>query len=135
MNRGLAAAAVAALLTVAACGGGGVAGNDDTVSDDCAAAFGDLVDSLKTIDSHLDIGLTYADYGDQLGDVKAAYDDVDLKNLEPGCTAAIGVDAEDALNHYITAYGFWRDCIKDTACKTDSIQGDLQAEWSAASTL
>lgn len=129
----IAAVGLMIALGIAGCGGAGGAG--DTVSDDCAEAVGDFMDGLKAMDSRLDIGLSYAEYGDQLGAVKTAYDDIKWNDLDSDCTKGVGVDAEDAMNHYLKAYGFWRDCIESTSCKTDSIKGNLQAEWSAASTL
>ena len=125
--------AIAAALVVAGCGGNAADGG--TASEGCAKAVGPFVDGLKAMNSRLDIGMTYADYGTQLGAVKAAYDDVKWSDLDDDCTKGIGVDAEDAMNHYIKAYGTWRDCIETTGCDNDSIKPDLQAEWSAASTL
>jgi hypothetical protein len=109
----------------------------EAVTEDCAAALTEFVDGLKSLDSRLDIGLTYADYGEKLGDVKAAYDDVDWKSQDLDCVTGVGTDAETALNHYITAYGTWRDCIQDSDCDTDSsaFTSKLQGEWSDASTL
>jgi hypothetical protein len=134
--RGLALAAVvlvALVALVAACGSSTDPGGK--VSSACAEDVGEFLDGLKSLDSRLDIGLTYAEYGNQLGDAKTAYDDIDWQDLDQDCIQGVGVDGEAALNHYLKAYTFWKDCIEDSGCQTDSIQDDLQAEWAAATTL
>ena len=129
-----------ALIALAACGGDasgapGATAAPQAVSQDCADALEPFLDALKSLDSRLGIGLTYGDYGDKLGDVKTAYDDIDFRELDAGCIAAVGVDAEKALNHYITAYTTWHGCIARTGCDTDSIRSDLRSEWALASEL
>lgn len=134
--------ALVVVLAAAGCGGStsassapGATPAPAVVSQDCADSLAPFLDALKSLSSRLDIGLTYADYGSKLGDVKTAYDDVDFKKLDASCISAIGVDAEAALNHYITAYTTWHDCISSTSCSNDSIKPKLQAEWASASTL
>lgn len=47
----------------------------------------------------------------------------------------VGVPLEDALTAYFDAYQLWNDCVRDTACDTDSINPELQEHWSSATGL
>jgi len=104
----------------------------DALAVTCQSEIGDLMDSLDELNSRLDIGLTYADYGDQLGDANVAYDQVPAAELSGGCLDS-AAKLEAALNAYIRAYNKWKTCIDDYDCNTDSIEPALQAAWSKAS--
>lgn len=52
-------------------------------------------------------------------------------NLSGACLDA-AAKAEQALNRYVSAYNTWNDCLNDFECNPDSIDPDLQRQWSAA---
>lgn len=98
----------------------------------CEANIGEFVNALSDLDSRLDVGLTFADYSRRLGDVRVAYNKIDVNSEDLGCLEA-GVPAESALNFYSKAHETWNDCIKSLSCDTDSIDPQLQADWAKAS--
>jgi hypothetical protein len=97
----------------------------------CQANVGDLVDALTDLNSRLDVGLTFSSYSDRVGEVRAAYDRMDVNSESLDCLA-VGVPAESAMNAYITAHSTWNDCIQNIDCNTDDIDPQLQAQWSKA---
>lgn len=113
-------------------GGGGVA--PGALEDDCADQITPLVEALQDLNSRLNIGLTYADYGERVGDVRVLYDRIHFATLGPNCVNKVGIPAEDAMNDYIKAYQTWNACIEETGCSTDSIESKLQTQWSKATT-
>jgi len=142
------------LVLAAGCGGGNPSGlvpTDDvalTESDvpieepppgvapiSCPDEILDLIESLQELDSRLSIGLTFSEYGDRLGDVRVAYDRIDVDDLDQDCLTAAGIPAESALSAYREAYTLWNDCIEDVDCKNDSIDDDLQDKWTEATDL
>jgi hypothetical protein len=100
----------------------------------CDTQLRDLVDSLGDLNSRLAVGLSFQDYSEHLGDVRVAYDKVDFSSLPATCLRRVGVPAENALNNYITAYNTWNNCIDDEYCDVDTIDFDLQTEWTPATT-
>jgi hypothetical protein len=102
----------------------------------CVAATKPLRDSLAQIDSRLDVGLSYDDYGDRLGDVQVAYDTAVPKINTSGakCLPA-ALPLENALNAYNKVLNLWGDCIDDYNC--DFSEGETndkaQAGWVKAS--
>ncbi len=132
--------AIALSLLVMACSGVSIDASGslipaDHVSSSCASALANLTDALFALDSRLDLGLTYADYGDKVADAKVAYDRVRFGELDTACVVSAGKPAEDALNEYLSAYSTWKDCIEASGCQTDSIKTELQNHWSTASGL
>jgi hypothetical protein len=105
------------------------------VYNQCAAAVKPLRDALAQIDSRLDVGLNYDDYGDRLGDVQVAYDAVvpKLDSVDPKCFG-VAVPLESSLNAYNKVLNVWGDCIDDYNC--DFSEGDAndkaQAGWAKA---
>jgi hypothetical protein len=91
-----------------------------------------FVDELQELDSRLDVGLTFAAYGEKVGDASVAYDRIPFKKLDFDCTLEVGVPAEKALNLYIEANNIWNDCVSDIYCSNDSITPKLQRKWAQA---
>jgi hypothetical protein len=87
---------------------------------------------LEDLDSRLSVGLNFRDYGERVGDAKVAYDKIVIADLSPDCVSRVGAPAETALNDYIAADDRWNRCIKSLSCKTSSIESELQAKWSDA---
>jgi hypothetical protein len=91
----------------------------------------------RALDSRLDVGLSYDEYGDKVADLKVAYDNVDFDAAGTdgsfACLSSVGVPLENALNQYMAAYRTWDACFDDFDCDTDSITPKLQAKWSKAS--
>lgn len=133
MKTWLVGVAVAATL-IGGCGGETDSGS--TTEFDVAACeeeLGDLMDALGEINSRLDIGMALSEYGERVGDVIVAYDQVDVGDLEEGCRTEVAVPAEDALQEYIVAQQRWNRCIFDQAdCELSDIEVKLQDRWTAA---
>lgn len=146
MARWAAAALCLSVILMAACGGGTrtvtlqSATTDSTPSDQparvdyqrCQQQLGDLLHAEQQLDSRLDIGLTYDDYGNRLGDVQVEYKQVPFKQLGDTCTAEVGVPAENALNEYVKSENIWTKCFDDPDCDDSSIKDSLRQHWSKA---
>ena len=100
----------------------------------CPKSIVRFVNALQELDSRLDVGLTFAAYGDKVGDASVAYDRIPFKKLDLECTLRVGVPAERALNLYIEANNIWNDCIGNIYCSNDSITPKLQRKWAQATT-
>lgn len=98
----------------------------------CREEVGGLLKALRATDSRLTVGMTFADYGEQVGDISVAYDQMSIGQMDFNCVGGAGVAAEKAFNSYTKAYNTWNDCIGDLYCDTDSIQPELQKQWSRA---
>jgi Short C-terminal domain len=98
----------------------------------CKGEIGPLLSALSHLDARLDVGLTFQEYGTQVGDVSVKYRGIAFARLHPSCTAGAGVAAENAFNAYIRSYNKWNSCIGDFYCSTDSIEPELQSNWSTA---
>lgn len=137
-------AALAALLLLGACGsgndsGGRTEGNKalseserQALQEECDEAFTDFMSSLKEINSRLDIGMNYEEYGNQVSDTKVTYDAIDFEDLSEPCVEKVGVPAEKALNFYVDAYRSWNECIESSYCNDDKNTRELQGDWSDA---
>jgi hypothetical protein len=113
-----------------------VADDAQAAADACSGQMSRLLRRTKALDSRLDIGLTYDEYGDKVADLKVEYDSIDF-DADPddgsfACLSSVGVPLENALNQYVDAYRIWNTCFEDFDCDTDSIEPDLQAKWSKA---
>jgi hypothetical protein len=102
-------------------------------ADKCKSQVGGFLQSLQELDSRLAVGLPYAEYSSQVGDVRVAYDRLPFRQLDPECLSQVGLPAEDAMNSYVKADSTWNDCIVRFGCDTDSIDPELQARWTTAS--
>lgn len=105
------------------------------LSDECIRQIGPLVSTLEDLNSRLAVGLSFSDYSTRVGDVRVAYDRIDANKLDSLCISLVGKPGEDAFNAYVTAYNTWNDCIGNVDCSTDSIDSQLQAQWSIATNL
>ncbi|MDP9226835.1 MAG: hypothetical protein M3P18_23930 [Actinomycetota bacterium] len=98
----------------------------------CNAQLGPFLVALQDLGSRLDVGLSFGEYGNRVGNVKVAYDALSTGQLSYPCLSNVGVPAEAALKAYLTAYDTWNNCMSDEYCTTDSIDPDLQASWATA---
>lgn len=104
--------------------------------DECSAGATDLLDALKDLNSRLGVGLSYADYGEKVGDVQVAYDDsveAILASSEE-CVAKVGTPLENAVNRYREVHNLWSDCIDDYNCdfSEGAVNDKVQNKWAAA---
>jgi hypothetical protein len=105
---------------------------DQVAYDECDSSMGDFRSEIKELDGRLDVGLTYDEYGTQVGDVSAAYSQSDFgDNLD--CLSRVGFPLESALNQYRKAFQIWDECFQDIDCDPDSVTSELQSHWSKAS--
>ena len=106
-----------------------------TKAEGCQRHAGDLVDALGDLNSRLNIGLSYNEYGDRVADVRVAYDDVgfaDAEAVDLDCISGVGLPAEKALNTYASAYRTWNKCFESSSCANDDITPLLQKRWAKA---
>jgi hypothetical protein len=104
--------------------------------DACASGTSGLMSALQEIDSRLDVGLNYSEYGDRVGDAKVAYDAMLKPNtLQRNCLIKVAVVLETALNEYLDVYNIWGDCINDYSCdfNTGETNKKAQTSWANAS--
>lgn len=92
-----------------------------------------LLRELNDLGSRLDVGLAFAEYGGQVGDISVAYDQLRPGSLGPDCLE-VAVPLETAYRKYAEAYNIWNECIGDFGCSTDSIESQLQTKWLQAET-
>lgn len=98
----------------------------------CRRQTGGLMSALQELDSRLSVGLVYADYSKEVGNVRVAYDRVPTAKLEDDCLFDVGVNLENAMNSYVKADNIWNHCLTDFGCDNASIKPDLQAKWADA---
>ena len=98
----------------------------------CRREVAPLLNGLRNVDARLDVGMSFAEYGEAIGDVSVAYNGMSAGNLDFDCLA-VAVQGENAFNSYTRAYNIWNDCIGDFDCSTDAIEPDLQSQWLKAS--
>jgi hypothetical protein len=102
------------------------------IHDECEQEMGDFLDKLGELDSRLSVGLAFADYGNDVGDARVAYDQIDFKQLNQECIQGVGIAAENAFNDYVAAYNTWNHCIGNLGCSIDTIKPQLRAKWGKA---
>lgn len=103
---------------------------------ECSEHFTGLSQSLGDIDARLDVGLSYDEYTDALGDASVVYNRIDFDALQSlgeshNECLDVGVALEKAFNKYNRAATRWGNCIEDFDCDTDSL--NLSGDWGAAS--
>ncbi len=88
----------------------------------CVKQLSPLADALSELNSRLDIGMNYAQYGELVAGAKVKYDRINwTKALSgPGC-ARSGILLERGLNKYVSAYRRWNACIESPTCDSDGI--------------
>ena len=134
-----------AVLVLGACGSSGKSSSSTTTNSavaarrkaraefqKCSTQLKGVLDAESNLNSHLDVGMNYHDYTSAVGDVKAAYDQTPIHQMDFQCLAS-GVHAEAALNAYVKAAGIWDKCFSDINCNVDSIKPQLQKQWGKAS--
>lgn len=102
------------------------------VATSCRQNLGGFLRALQNTDSRLSVGMTFADYGSQVGQISVAYDRIPFGQMDLSCTMGPGVKAEKAFNSYTEAYNEWNECIGDLYCDMDSIDSSLQDSWAKA---
>ncbi len=84
----------------------------------------------------MNVGLTYAQFGERLGDISVSYADaVDVANagdLDGRCLY-VAIRGEKAFNLYLKAQRVWRACINDFNCSNAEIEPRLHKIWAKAS--
>jgi hypothetical protein len=98
----------------------------------CNTQLSSLVSAESDLDSHLSVGLNYNNYTNSVGNVRAAYDQVNIHAMDQQCLS-VGAHLETAMNDYAQAASTWTTCFNDVNCSNSSIQPQLQAQWSKAS--
>jgi hypothetical protein len=88
-----------------------------------------MLNALHELNSRLSVGLAFADYGNDLGNVRVEYDKVDFKGMGQDCVRRVGIPAEAALNAYVKAFNTWNKCIGNFGCSNNSITPELHREW------
>jgi hypothetical protein len=106
----------------------------EALAEECEQQLGSLLTVLEDLNSRLGVGIDYQEYGDRVGDIRVAYDQTPIRELDSRCVTDVGLSAEDAMNSYVKAGNLWEGCITDFGCDTDEIQPELQSHWSEAST-
>lgn len=103
--------------------------------DRCRRTLSPLVDSLSEIDSRLNVGMNYDEYGDRLGDTQVAYDGTvkTIRKQTPDCIDA-AIALENAFNAYLKVYNVWGSCIDDYYCDfSEGVPNDkAQTGWAKA---
>jgi hypothetical protein len=100
----------------------------------CEKKLGRFIEELQEIDSRLAVGLSYDEYGSFVADARVEYDKINFNSVTPECLFKVGVPAENALNDYVKAFKVWDRCFQRLGCDIDSIDPQLQKEWSQAET-
>lgn len=102
----------------------------------CDGDVDSFIRSLRVLDSRLNVGLTYPQYRDRLGDISVSYDDavsvIEQGDVDGRCLT-VAIRGEKAFNLYIKAQNVWNRCIQNIGCSTDSIEPQLQRIWAKAS--
>ncbi|MEV5002003.1 hypothetical protein [Nocardioides sp. LML1-1-1.1] len=104
----------------------------------CTEATATLLAAAQQLNSRLSVGLSFADYGERVGDVQVAYDDsIDAILATPTeCLTGVGAKLEVALNRYREVKDLWAECIDDYSCTfgEGEVNKRVQKKWAAAST-
>ena len=94
----------------------------------CRTRTRPLIQALNELDSRLDVGLSFSEYGTQVGNLSVAYGRLRPGALDMECLD-VAVDLETAYRKYAQAQNVWNDCITDFGCSVDSIEPRLQDYW------
>jgi len=104
--------------------------------DQCVAQLQPFIDALNQVNSRLEVGLNYSDYGDRLGDAQVAYDKIQvdgLADISPKCLDA-AAKLEHSYNEFLKVKNVWSACIDDYACDFSKGTANDQAQqgWQKA---
>ena len=107
---------------------------DTAAFDDCVELITPLLEATRQLDARLDIGQTFAEYGDRLEEISVEYDRLtaDLSSISADCLT-IGSELESAFSAYADAHTAWDACIDDAACDMETVTPKLQEFWATAS--
>lgn len=101
----------------------------------CRTQLGAFLDTMATLRERLVSGLSYEEYVGEVGVVRAAYDEVPIKQLTLACLSAAGTPGELAFDKYIEAANSWGGCIEKEGCDAAQVEPVLQKQWRRASLL
>jgi hypothetical protein len=87
---------------------------------------------VSDLNSDLDVGLNYSEYGQRLRTILRLYHRAPVGPQSVSCTHNVGVPAEHAMNHYSIAYTVWSWCMARLGCDANH-EAQRQRQWSAAS--
>lgn len=145
--RAIRVVAVIAGIAVAGCGGGSSTASKKAAAAKaakaaekkaqaeyakCKSQLSSLMSAEQNLNSHLDVGMNFADYTQAVGNVRAAYGTTPIHQMDQKCLG-VGVNLESALNDYVRAVRVWNNCLGKLGCSNASIKPQLQSQWSKAS--
>lgn len=92
----------------------------NTVSPELSQVAQEVIDEFFAIDSRLDVGMNYQEYGNQVAELKVA---LDKFGRRPGAkNSPVYARLSSALTNYETALTTWKMCIKEYSCSNDFIE-------------
>ncbi len=106
-----------------------------TIGKRCRGQVGAFLDTMSSLRERLTAGLSYEEYVGEVSVVRAAYDEVPVKELALPCLSAAGTPGELAFDKYIAAANSWGACIEEEGCDAATIEPLLQKQWRRASLL
>jgi hypothetical protein len=102
----------------------------------CQDNLGEFVGRLQDLDGRVRAGMSFSDYATELGDARAVYEHVPLRQIkDPRCLGGVGLPAERAFNVHVKAANAWHRCLTDIRCKLASIKPALTRDWVSAARL
>ena len=101
----------------------------------CRQQVGGFLETMATLRERLVSGMSYEEYVGEIGVVRAAYDEVPVRELALPCLSAAGTPGELAFDRYIGAANFWGECIEEAECDAATIEPVLQKQWRRGSLL
>ena len=101
----------------------------------CRQQVGAFLDTMSSLRERLASGLSYEEYVGEIGVIRAAYDEVPVKQLALACLSAAGTPGELAFDRYIGAANSWGECIEEEGCDAAAVEPVLQKQWRRASLL
>lgn len=102
------------------------------IAQTCDTQMSPLLKTLSDLDARLSVGLTESDYGEEVGKVAVDYEGINIDAIQGVCLFDVGVIAEKAVNLHYNTYDLWNGCITDLSCSMDSINSEMQDNWSKA---
>lgn len=146
-SRPIASLALLGLVVLSGCGDDGAATaqkepvatttaqtrSEAQASPRCSAQLGGFIDALDGLRRQLAVGLTYAEYLEEVRRLRRVYRDVPVEQLGVGCMVVAGTPGEQAFNHYIEAVNAWGECLATAGCETESVEPELKRGWELAS--
>jgi hypothetical protein len=100
---------------------------------ECEKVIGEFLDGLATLDSRLDIGMNYEEYGNEVSGINVSYDAFEVDDIPGPKCLAVARSAETAFNYYIAAYRKWDRCLFDRYDCEVEIDTNVQDKWADAS--